>query len=133
MLCLETGEFLRNDDNKAELFSFLSIETAKIQTKGQIVVTHHKEVLCNWTRDTTGLAPCTQEEADSRIFLHVLDASSHGCNKIMIRTVDTDVLILATTAVQCLKPRIEELWVAFASGKTFRYLPTHEIAGCFLQ
>ena len=44
----------------AELFSFLSIETAKIETKVQIVVTHHKDVLCNWTRDTKGLAPCTQ-------------------------------------------------------------------------
>ena len=44
----------------------------------------------------------------------------------MIRTVDTDVLVLAVAAVQQLP--IEELWLAFDSGKTFRYIPAHDIA-----
>ena len=43
----------------------------------------------------------------------------------MIRTVDSDVL--AITAVQQLS--VDEIWVAFASGKSFRYLPAHEMAG----
>jgi len=45
----------------------------------------------------------------------------------VIATVDSDVLVLAIAAVQQLK--IDELWVAFASGKSFRYLPAHEMAG----
>ena len=120
-------EFLRNDDNKNELFSFLSLKTANLETEGQIIITHHKDVLCTQPRNTTALAPCTQEEADTRIFLHVLDAANHGYCKVMIRTVDSDVLVLAIAAVQQLK--IDELWVAFASGKSFRYLPAHEMAG----
>jgi len=83
-------------------------------------------VLCAQPRNTTALAPCTQEEADTRIFLHVSDAANHGYCKVMIRTVDSDVLVLAIAAVQQLK--IDELWVAFASGKSFRYLPAHEMA-----
>ena len=97
-------EFLRNDDNKAELFSFLTNECANLQLEqGQIIVTHHEDMLCNWARDTTSLASCTQEEADSRIFLHALDASNYGYNKIMVRTVDTNVLILAKRAFHYLE------------------------------
>ena len=92
-------EFLRNDDNKTELFSFLSLETANIETEKQVIITHHKDILCTQPRNTTGLAPCTQEEADTRIFLHVSDAANHGYSKVMIRTVDSDVLVLAIAAV----------------------------------
>ena len=121
-------EFLRNDDNKSELFSFLSLKLASLKTGSQIIATHHKDVVCTQPRDTTGLAPRrpTQEEADTRIFLHVSDAVNHGYSKVMIRTVDSDVLVLAIAAAHQLN--IDKLWVAFASGKTFRYLPAHEIA-----
>jgi len=55
-----------------QLFLFLSLETANIETEKQVIITHHKDILCTQPRDTTGLAPCTQEEADTRIFLQVL-------------------------------------------------------------
>ena len=42
------------------------------------MVTHHKGVLCNPSRTRAGLAPCTQEEADTRVILHVSDAVMHG-------------------------------------------------------
>jgi len=121
-------EFLRNDENKSELFCFLSLQIAKLKTdtERQIIATYHKDVLCTQPRDTTGLAPCTQEEADTRIFLHVSDAAKHGYRKVMIHTVDSDVLVLAIAAIQQLS--IDELWVGFASGKSFRYLPTPEMA-----
>ena len=86
-------EFLRNDDNK--LSCFLSLKTANLETEGQIIITHHKDVLCTQPRNTTALAPCTQEEADTRIFLHVSDAANHGYCEVMIHTVDSDVLVLA--------------------------------------
>ena len=44
---------------------------------------------------TNNLQPCSHEEADTRIFVHVLDAIEQGHSKVMIRTVDTDVVILA--------------------------------------
>ena len=92
-------EFLRNDDNKTEIFSFLSLQVANLQTEKQIVITHHKDVLCTQPMNTTGLAPCTHEEADTIMFLHVSDATSHGYRRVMIRTADSDVLALAIAAV----------------------------------
>ena len=47
--------------------------------------------------------------------------------KIRIRTVDTDVVMLAIVFAK--KLEVEELWVAFGVGKHLRYLPIHKIAG----
>ncbi|VDI78636.1 Hypothetical predicted protein [Mytilus galloprovincialis] len=44
----------------------------------------------------------------------------------MIRTVDTDVVVIAVSAVH--KLNITSLWMAFAVGINFRYIPVHEIA-----
>ena len=39
------------------------------------------------------IAPCNHEEADTRMMVHVNDAVMQGFNKILIRTVDTDVVV----------------------------------------
>ena len=44
-----------------------------------------------------------------------------------MRTVDTDVVVIAIMVSQTL-PVQSELWVAFDTGKRFRYLPAHDIA-----
>lgn len=65
------------------------------------------------------LSPCDHEEADSRIFVHLSDAISHGHIKVLIRTVDSDVVIIAV-GMSYLFASLEELWVAFGTGKNFR-------------
>ena len=50
------------------------------------------------------------------MFLHVSDAVNHGYGRVMVRTVDSDVLVLAIAAVQQLS--VDELWIAFGSGKS---------------
>ena len=65
-----------------------------------------------------GMAPCNHEETDNHIFVHAKHASVNSMNKILMRTVDTDVLILDE----------EELWIAFEVGKQLRYLSVHKIA-----
>ena len=119
-------EFLRNEDKK-ELFSLLSLKIASLSLEpAQIIVTHHKEVLCTHSRTTASLSPCTQEEADTRILLHVSDAVTHGYGKVMVRTVDSDVLVLAISAVQQLN--IDELWIAFPQARasdTFQHMKWH--------
>ena len=116
---------MRNDANRAELFTFLSLQIANLVTPFQ-VITKHRDVFCTQPLDTTELAPCTQEEADTPIFLHVRDATNQGCRKAMIRTVDSDVVVLAVAAVRQLN--IDELWIAFGTGKSFRYLPAHHMS-----
>ena len=54
-------------------------------------------------------------------------AVQNGHQKIMIQTVDTDVVVLAVAAAQGLKAG-DELWLAFGTGKSLRYLASHEIS-----
>ena len=78
-------------------------------------------------KDVNQLAPCSHEEADSRMMLHVHHASKHGHNRILVRTVDTDVVVLAVMTAKKL-PADVQIWLAFGTGKYFRYLAAHKIA-----
>ena len=86
--------FLRVDQNKTELFKVLAVETSQLQTDGLVIATHYKSVLSNQNIDQSILTPCHQEEAVTRMFLHTFDASNAGTEKIMIKTVDTDVVVI---------------------------------------
>jgi hypothetical protein len=48
----------------------------------------------------------------------------------MVRTVDTDIVVLVvlTVANYHIMVDIEQLWIAFGTGKDFRYIPVHELA-----
>ena len=101
--------FLRSDDNKNELFTFLSEKAMTILIEGkQIVATHGTKVLCSPpVMVGSTLSPCSHEEADARMMVHVADAAGNGHKSIMIRTADTDVVVLAVAAVATLS--LEEL------------------------
>ena len=63
------------------------------------------DVLCSMAQiDLTGLVPCSHEEADTRLFLHVADAVKKGYRKLRVRTVDTDVVVVATATLNRTKP-----------------------------
>ena len=49
-----------------------------------------------------------------------------GHRRIMLRTVDTDVVVLAVSTVVSMENT--QLWIAFGTGKHLRYIPAHEIA-----
>ena len=68
------------------------------------------------------LSPCTHEEADTRILLHAAHAGITE-SKIMIKTVDTDVLVLCATMFESFN--LNDLWVKFETGKHHRYIDTH--------
>ena len=69
---------------------------------------------------------CTHGEADTRMILHVLFASQSGYQKVIIGTVDTDVVALAVSRVQAID--VDELRIAFGAVNHFRYLAIHDIA-----
>ena len=124
---LNWKSFLRLNDYKKELFQYLA---ASVQSLGisdvEVISTADVDVISSSTIDKAGLAPCNHEEADTRIFVHARHASLNGIKKILIRTVDADVVILAIAFAK--KLEVEELWVAFGVGKNLRYHPIHEIA-----
>ena len=103
--------FLRVDSNKVELFSYLSTMLAESfqEERKELVVTDGEKVICvPQQEDVNSLAPCNQEEADHRMMLHVAHAAQHGHHQIQVRTVDTDVVVLAVMVVQKL-PAGDEL------------------------
>ena len=113
-----------------ELFHFLAEQLITISNvHGQVVTTKDESVLFNDERnDITNLAPCGHEEADTRLLLHVADAANQGFTKVMVRTVDTDVVVISVAAFHQIQ--LSELWVAVGTGKHFRYLlpvPVHDI------
>ena len=98
-----------------------------VSTEKEVYTICDQHVLCTRVnRDVSALAPCSHEEADTRIMLHAIDATNKGFRGIMIRTVDTDVLVLAVS--NCALLNEAELWIAFGTGKHLRYIPTHDIA-----
>ena len=121
--------FLRSDDNKTELFNFLSNTLAEMPLEfgKELVLTLGRQVLTLPCRDDLAmLSPCSHEEADTRMILHAADAGCKGIRRIMIKTVDTDVVVLAVAHKQQIA--CDELWIAFGVGNHFRYIAAHELA-----
>ena len=120
--------FLRVDENKEELFLYLAEQLTTIETDhGEVVSTKYESVVFNNDRsDSADLSPCTHEEADTRLLLHGADAARRGYTKVMVRTVDTDFVVIAVTEFQYLS--LSELWIEFGVGKHLKYLPAHDIS-----
>lgn len=120
-------DFFHVDDNKTELFGFLSQEAIRLPLADgkEVYATHGREVLCSPEEsDLIYLAPCSQEEADTHL-LHVADAVQKGSKKVTIRNVDTDVVVVAVSSFSKINP--DELWVALDTGSRFRYIAIHEL------
>ena len=123
-------QFLLNVSNKTELFSFLSGKVSRLRVNGkQILATQGNSVLsAGFDEMNSKLCrfPCNHEEADTMLILHAAHASAHGHRALTVRTLDTDVVVLAITfwvEIAC-----ETLWIAFGVVKHFRYIPVHEVA-----
>ena len=102
--------FLQVDEIKKELFKFLAQEAITLGGEKQVISTFGEEVISNPSHvDVSNLAPCNHEEADTRMMLHAADAVKQGFSKIVIRTVDTDVVILSVATVA--KFQQVQLWV----------------------
>ena len=61
---------------------------------GQVIVTRDDKVLSSAACDLAGLISCPHEDADTRMFVHATDGAEHGMNKILLRTGDTDVVVI---------------------------------------
>jgi len=106
--------FLKLDDNKSELFAYLSsmISTLDIPTGKQVIPTVDDNVLCNPSRESiaTLSPPCGHEEADTRLLLHVRDAEIQGYRTVMLRTVDTDAVFTGCDQTSAFAGRGKKTW-----------------------
>ena len=134
-------QFLRDSNNKTELFQFLtekvpqySFPAAKhvyilltttlppmfcfsniyFNFKGQAVIRKG---------DGTKIPSCNHEEADTRIVVHLYH-SLETCDKTLVRTVVTDVVVILIGKFADLYAinSAADIWVAFGMGRSFRFL-----------
>ena len=82
-------------------------------------------ISCKSEQDTSLLCPTNHEEGDTRVSLHVKDMTNKDIRRVMIRTVDTDVLVLAISLFNDFG--VPQLWIDFVSGKHCIVLPIHEM------
>ena len=90
-----------------------------------LISTESEKVLSNKPFDVSALQPCNHAEADTSIILHLAHASSQGHDKAFVRTVDSDIVVLAIAFYEQLG--LSELWIGFGSGKNHRDIPVHSI------
>ena len=115
--------FLRNNDNKKELFCFLAEKISKLSSGSkQIYTTHLDDVLTAHEPDdcTDEIKPCNHEEADTRMLLHVAHTAKHGHQKVSIHGC---CCFSNSSNLQ-----ISELWIEFGTGKHYRFIPGHSVA-----
>lgn len=120
--------FLRNDKNKEELFGLLARGMVK-ERRSFEVVTNDGETFISSSLNTTLHGTFLMQEADGRIILHIVDTVAHGAVEVMIRTVDTDVLVLSVSYYYYLKKLgLKRLWIMFGVGNRTRHISVHNIA-----
>ena len=117
--------FLHVSENKEELCQFLAIESATKVKEGTFITARGTIVLSNSDDDLSLLSPCTQEEADTRMFLHAFHAARSGSKRTTICMFDTDAAVLGIGLFQQLE--LEELWLSFGDGQYHCYISIHEI------
>ncbi|KAG1704380.1 Zinc finger protein 91 [Nymphon striatum] len=122
--------FLCDPTNEQELFSFLSdiIATAELPSGKVVAITCGEKVEMNGGVHL--METCDHEEADTRILIHLQDALQHGATTCLVRTVDTDVIVILIGKFYYLLTICPsaEIWVAFGTGKDFRYININAVA-----
>ena len=124
----EWRSFLSIPSNKTSLASFLAASVLRENHNFTIVVSGAfecaEEVHSNKTGMDLSSMRATQEEADTRLLLHV--ANMHQ-QTVVVYSRDTDVLVLLTYHRARFPAR--HLWMRTGSSKDQTYIPIHDIVG----
>ncbi|KAG1662386.1 hypothetical protein GQR58_020959 [Nymphon striatum] len=123
-------DFLRDSSNKEELFSFLSnkVHNMDLPDGKEAFATDGAGVLASGSSQND-MCPCDHEEADTRLIIHVQNALKNGANTCVVRTVDTDVLVILIGRFHHLLTlnKDADVWISFGTGKNFTYYSVNAI------
>ena len=117
-------DFLRDPNNKSELFALLTSKLQALTFLQTRLSMLHQSVISTMS---TGMMNCNHEEADTRII--VIHALCQGMKSVKVRTVDTDLVIILTGAFfefSQAQPLVD-IWVAFGMGKNYRFYSINTI------
>ena len=91
-------------------------------------MTEEEDGVSNRIINLAGVAPCSQEKADTRVFVHAKHAKEAGSKVIMVKASDTDVVVIAVSVLQALQELgLQQLWVAFGQGQYLRWVPVYDL------
>ena len=125
-------QFLSINQNKDDLFKYLSTEliSATASTTACCVIsTSGQNALLNQPLDLSCLSPTDHEEADSRMMLHLQHAIMAGHKVAVVRTVDSDVVVLSIQHYPTFQNLgLIDLWIGFGCKKNYRDIPVHEVS-----
>ena len=119
---IKMEEFLKNGDNKEDLFAYLSegvLKFMEVPASKQLNITYKDSVITRGG-SLSDLAPCDHEESDTRMLFHIFHAVKSGCKSLFLSTGDSDVVIIATYAFSVLVQEQQDLqvWILFGQGKS---------------
>ena len=75
------------------------------------------------------MGQCNHEEADTRIIIHLIHALGEGAESLLVRTVDTDVVVILIGKLRYLlacNQRVK-IWVAFEMGRHYSLININRI------
>ena len=106
----------------------LKIASAEYPDGKEVFVTSGMRVLTKGT--SRQMIPCDHEEADTRLLVHVIDSLNAGCSTCLVRTVDTDVVVILIGMFHHLLTLnlSAKIWLAFGTGKNFAYFDINSIS-----
>ncbi|XP_065670919.1 uncharacterized protein LOC136089121 [Hydra vulgaris] len=121
-------KFLSVDFNKTQLFGLISRFVLTQSVVGKVIVCTIEETACASQQDldVSSISPCSAEEADGRLLLHANHALKNGNLTITIRTVDSDVVVIALSVFSQMIG-VKELWIDFGVGKGRRMIGVHHL------
>ena len=91
---------LKSSENKDKLNEYLATKLLELHQGDQILVVTYKNTAltsqpsCPELDQHFPVRPCEAEEADQRLERHTLNLIHNGYKNILVRTIDTDVLVL---------------------------------------
>ena len=96
------GKDVRKNDNKTELLNFLAWEMCQSDATSTVVVTRGDDAIRNRMRSLDAVAPYSNEEADTRVFVHARDATFNlwkVCKFLIIKANDTYVVAIVVATL----------------------------------
>jgi len=114
------AEFLHDPTNEQELFEFLSCKVTdwNCPASKQVIISGSSVISKGSIRS---MKSCNHEEADARLMVHLLEAILDGYHKVLVRTVDIDVVVIVIGRFSYFKSicQVVNIWIAFGVGIHF--------------
>ena len=121
-------DFLHDDTNKEELFAFLTnaVTCHNFPDGKMVVATLGVNVRSNghYSMDVY-----TQEEADTRMMVHLKDMIDNGSKTICVKTVDSDVMVILVGLFYKIKrsENVGNIWLEYGTGTNLRFFNVRDL------